>query len=179
VLPESFGLAEAPLDQLSNAFAAVVGAELPGEEVDGPIEAALEAMRERSADWLLAATRSTWTAFFGEDPRQPAWELPDRIGGRTLLVSASRSSVGFTLREPGRAGPLDAVRTLFILADEPRPQVHGAPLAIEDAEPSSLGLDSAWLDRYLRKLGVDAFDPGFHLPPGSRGLLLKWQRSAS
>jgi hypothetical protein len=169
-----FGLARAALGDLLEPFAEIVGAALPGEDVEGPLEAALD----RSSGWLVAPTRGEWVAFFGADPRPPAWELPDRIGCRTLLVYASAATVGFTLRGPGRAGPLDAIRTLIVNADEPEPQVHGDPLPFEDAAPRSLGLDPGWLARYLHELGVDAFDPGFYLPAGTRGVRLAGARAS-
>ena len=167
-LPPAFGFAEAPLDDLVEPFAAVVGASPPGEQVEGPLEAALDG----GSGWLLAPTRGEWVAFFDGDPRPPAWELPDRAGCRTLLVYASQNSVGFALRGPGRAGPLDAIRTLVVHRDEPESQIYGDPLPFEDAPPESLGLDLGWLSGYLHKLGVDPFDPGFYLPQGMSGVRL-------
>jgi hypothetical protein len=159
-----FGFAETPLEPLVEPFAEVTGAS-PAGDVTGSLEEALAG----SSGWLLAPTRGPWVAFFGDDPRPPAWRMPDRIGCRTLLVYASATSVGFSLRGPGRAGPLNAIRTLIVHRDEPEPQAYGVPLPCED-QP---GLELPWLDRCLRDLGIRAFDPGFYLPRGTHGIRLE------
>jgi len=195
----AFGFVEAPLERVTEPYAALVAARLtiePGalrrQSVPGPLAAALgrlEPLREGPGPGdrhLLAPTDGDWSAYFENavpgDPRVAAAELPDRLGCRTLVLYAEPSdpedsasplsTVGFTLSGPGRAGMLDALRVLIIDAGDREPQTYGDPLPFEDTHPRDLGLELGWLDRYCRALGLRPFDQDFFFPPGTDGVLL-------
>jgi hypothetical protein len=195
------GFVERPLTDVTDAFCAVVAAQLETgpaalrrEPVEGPLASALERLRPLAPTpagdrFLLCPTDGAWTAYFdnastGGDPRPVAAALPDLLGCRSLIVLAAPDpgarnedpprmrTIGFSLAAPGHAGWTDAVRVLIVSHPGGQTEVQTYGDPLPVEDTGPRDLDIDTLDSYLRFLGVKAFCAAAYLPEGSTGLLI-------
>jgi hypothetical protein len=171
----------------------------PGEPVfehttvEGRLEDALQALLPLSigehARVLFLPTASPWTAYFdngwrGPDAFPPMSYLAKRLGTRGLRVVAVPPTEGrypastFELYGPEDREWLNFERAISAMKDGDRWRfsVSGEPLPFEELDRYSARrvrdrFPHELLDRYLRELGIRAFDDSFYMPDGRAHLL--------
>ncbi len=169
--------------------------------VSGDLESVLRRLlplkKIESTRRLFLPTRSGWTAYvdnrwIGADPFPVLHSLVETLHCRGIRMTAvppnpkatpQQGPYGGTIFElytPDAPGRLRVARSLNAVQDGGRWtfDATGTPLPFE--EPGRYTsrrirdrFDAALLDRYLRTLGIEAFDAAFYLPDAAEGILLE------
>ncbi len=139
---------------------------------------------------VFVPTSGAWTAYFdngwtGADPFPVLSCLLDALRCRAVrMTSVAPPRFGatiFELLDPVQGPPpLRVLRSIGVLQEGTRWRFDtvGAPLPFEETEPYTRKrirdrFDADLLDRYLRTLGIAAFDERFYLPEGQTGVLIE------
>jgi hypothetical protein len=178
------------------------------KSIVGPLSQALSEVLPLTVPFILrrlfVPTAGPWTAYFdsfvlGTDAFPPISYLAQRIGCRGLRVTAiseereARRTRGrrdaasiLELYEPHQTDWLNIGRSIAMMKDGRwRFELGGTEQPFEEPENYAKArikdrFTVAMLERYLRALGIRAFDESFYMPQGTEAVLIEepawWRR---